>query len=107
LARSLRRARAPLTGESAIARISREDVASYLAERRGARPGEIAKALGVASGTVSAHLLRGKGTYFVSSGGDWFGRGDPKRGFNERRHGRVASAAAGAQGLGFARLRRR
>jgi DNA-directed RNA polymerase specialized sigma24 family protein len=76
----LRRARATLTGESPIGRISREDVASYLAEHPGVRPGEIAKALGVASGTVSAHLLRGKRTRFVSRGGEWFLRGERKRG---------------------------
>src|SRR6267378_2695340 len=43
----LRRARATLTGESPLGRISRDDVASYLAEHPGARPGEIGKALGV------------------------------------------------------------
>jgi CRP-like cAMP-binding protein len=76
----LRRARATLTGESPIGRISRDDVASYLAEHPGARPGEISKALGVASGTVSAHLLRGKQSRFVSRGGEWFLRERPKRG---------------------------
>jgi len=76
----LRRARATLTGESPIGRISREHVASYLSEHPGARPGEIAKALGVASGTVSAHLLRGKRTRFVSRDGEWFLREESKRG---------------------------
>ena len=76
----LRRARATLTGESPIGRISRDDVGSYLGEHPGARPGEIAKALGVASGTVSAHLLRGKQSRFVSRGGEWFLREQLKRG---------------------------
>jgi DNA-directed RNA polymerase specialized sigma24 family protein len=68
----LRKARATLTGESSTARISTEQVAAYLAEHPGAKPGDIAKALGVASGTVSAHLFRGKGTHFVSRGGSWY-----------------------------------
>jgi hypothetical protein len=77
----LRQARATLTGEHPLGRISREDVASYLAEHPGARPGEIGKALGVASGTVSAHLLRGKRSRrFVSRDGDWYLREQPNRG---------------------------
>jgi hypothetical protein len=77
----LRRARATLTGEDPSGRISRDDVASYLGEHPGAKPGEIGRALGVASGTVSAHLLRGKRSRrFVSRGGDWFLREQPKRG---------------------------
>lgn len=68
----LRRARATLTGESPLGQISREDVAAYLEEHPGAKPGEIASALGVASATVSAHLFRGKGSRFVSRGGEWF-----------------------------------
>jgi hypothetical protein len=77
----LRRARATLRGEDPSGRISRDDVASYLAEHPGAKPAEIGKALGVASGTVSAHLLRGKrGRRFVSRGGDWYLREQPHRG---------------------------
>jgi DNA-directed RNA polymerase specialized sigma24 family protein len=76
----LRRARATLTGESPLGQITKDDVAAYLAEHPGARPGEIANALGVASGTVSAHLFRGKRARFVSRGGEWFLREQPKRG---------------------------
>ncbi len=70
----LQRARANLLGEPPVAQISQEDVASYLAEHPGARPGEVARALGVSSGTVSAHLFRGKRSRFVSRGGDWYVR---------------------------------
>jgi DNA-directed RNA polymerase specialized sigma24 family protein len=73
----LRRARATLTGESSSARISSDEVAAYLAEHPGAKPGEIARALGVASGTVSAHLFRGKRAHFVSRGGSWYLRQAP------------------------------
>jgi DNA-directed RNA polymerase specialized sigma24 family protein len=76
----LRRARATLTGESPSGRISADDVAAYLAEHPGAKPGEIAKALGVASGTVSAHLFRGKRSRFVSRGGEWYLRNSGPRG---------------------------
>jgi CRP-like cAMP-binding protein len=76
----LRRARATLTGESLTGRISTDDVAAYLAEHPGAKPGEIASALGVASGTVSAHLFRGKRSRFVSRGGAWFLRSTGSRG---------------------------
>ncbi|TMK99479.1 MAG: winged helix-turn-helix transcriptional regulator [Actinobacteria bacterium] len=68
------RARATLLGEPAAGRVSQDDVASYLTEHPGARPGEIAKALGVASGTVSAHLFRGKRSRFSSRGGGWYVR---------------------------------
>jgi CRP-like cAMP-binding protein len=70
----LRRARAAITGESPKGRISTDDVAAYLAEHPGAKPGEIATGLGVASGTVSAHLFRGKRSRFVSRGGSWYVR---------------------------------
>jgi DNA-directed RNA polymerase specialized sigma24 family protein len=77
----LRRALATLRGEEASGRISKEQVASYLAEHPGAKPGEIGNALGVRSGTVSAHLARGKQSRrFVSRGGNWFLREQPKRG---------------------------
>ena len=68
----LLRARAALTGEPATTQVSQDDVAEYLEEHPGARPGEIANALGVASGTISAHLFRGKRTRFVSRGGGWY-----------------------------------
>jgi hypothetical protein len=64
-------ARAALTGEPATPQVSQDDVAGYLEEHPGARPGEIAKALGVSSGTISAHLFRGKHTRFVSRASGW------------------------------------
>jgi CRP-like cAMP-binding protein len=76
----LLRARATLLGEPPVAQVSQEDVASYLAEHPGARPGDVAKALGVSSGTVSAHLFRGKQSRFVSRGGDWYVREQTRRG---------------------------
>jgi DNA-binding transcriptional ArsR family regulator len=69
-----------LTGETPGGRISQDAVASYLAEHPGSKPGEIARALGVVAGTVSAHLARGKGTRFLSRGGSWYVREQPKRG---------------------------
>jgi hypothetical protein len=68
------RARATLLGEPPAAKVSQEDVAAYLVEHPGARPAQIAGALGVASGTVSAHLFRGKRSRFASRGGEWYVR---------------------------------
>jgi hypothetical protein len=76
----LRAARATLRGESALGRISQDDVSAYLAEHPGARPGEIANALGVSTNRVSAHLFRGKGSRFVSRRDGWYVREAPKRG---------------------------
>jgi hypothetical protein len=68
------RARATLLGEPPAAKVSQEDVAAYLAEHPAARPAQIAGALGVGAGTVSAHLFRGKRSRFVSRGGEWYVR---------------------------------
>src|ERR1700756_4993288 len=62
----LRAARATLMGETPARQITQDDVAAYLAENPGSRPGDIANALGVPSGRVSAHLYRAKTTRFVS-----------------------------------------
>ena len=66
------RARAAMTGESAVKQVSQEEVAQFLAEHPGARAGEIAEGLGVSSGRVSAHLFRGKHDRFVNRGGGWY-----------------------------------
>ena len=76
----LRAARATLRGESALGRISQDDVASYLAQHPGTRAGAIAEALGVSGNRVSAHLSRGKGSRFVSRRDGWYVREAPKRG---------------------------
>jgi DNA-directed RNA polymerase specialized sigma24 family protein len=68
----LRAARSTLLGESPPGQISQDDVASYLAEHPGSRPGQIAKALGVSSGRVSAHLYRAKTTRFASRSDAWY-----------------------------------
>jgi hypothetical protein len=67
----LRAARATLLGEGPSGQISQDDVAAYLAEHPGSRPRQIAEALGVDPGRVSAHLFRGKRTRFVSRGDGW------------------------------------
>jgi DNA-directed RNA polymerase specialized sigma24 family protein len=76
----LRAARATLLGESPTGQISQDDVAAYLTEHPGSRPGEIAKALGVSAGRVSAHLYRAKTTRFVSRQDGWYLREKPTRG---------------------------
>jgi DNA-binding transcriptional ArsR family regulator len=73
----LRAARATLLGESPVGQITQDDVAAYLAEHPGSRPGEIAKALGVTQGRVSAHLYRAKTTRFVSRSDGWHLREKP------------------------------
>jgi hypothetical protein len=70
----LLKARATVLGEAHAGQISQEDVAGYLAEHPGSRPGDIAKHFGVSSGRVSAHLFRGKSSRFLSRGGDWYVR---------------------------------
>jgi DNA-directed RNA polymerase specialized sigma24 family protein len=68
----LRAARATLLGESPTGQITQDQVASYLAEHPGSRSGEIARALGVSSGRVSAHLYRAKETRFESRSDGWY-----------------------------------
>jgi len=67
----LRAARATLLGEGPAGQISQDDVAAYVGEHPGARPAEIAAALSVSAGRVSAHLFRGKTTRFVRRGEGW------------------------------------
>ncbi len=76
----LRAARATLLGEGPAGQIAQDDVAGYLAEHPGSRPGEIARALGVSSGRVSAHLYRAKSTRFVSRADGWYLRERPAKG---------------------------
>jgi DNA-binding MarR family transcriptional regulator len=76
----LRAARATLLGETTTGQVTQDDVASYLAEHPGSRPRQIAEALGVSSGRVSAHLYRAKTTRFVSRGDGWHLREPRKRG---------------------------
>jgi len=67
----LRAARATLLGEGPAGQISQDDIAAYLAEHPGSRPRQIAEALGVTAGRVSAHLFRGKDKRFVSRSDGW------------------------------------
>ena len=53
-------------------RVTRGDVAAYLAAAPGSRAGEIARALGTTQQIVSAHLYRGKREEFDNRGGRWF-----------------------------------
>jgi DNA-directed RNA polymerase specialized sigma24 family protein len=76
----LRAARSTLLGESPTGQITQDDVAAYLAEHPGSRPGQIADALGVSSGRVSAHLYRAKTTRFVSRDDGWYLREKPAGG---------------------------
>ena len=71
----LRAARATLLGEGPAGQISQDDVAAYLGEHPGSRPRQIAQALGVSAGRVSAHLYRAKTTRFVSRSDGWYLRG--------------------------------
>jgi hypothetical protein len=70
----LRAARATLLGAGPAGQVSQEDVAAYVAKHPGSRPRDIAAALGVSSGRVSAHLFRGKTSRFVSRDGGWYVR---------------------------------
>jgi DNA-directed RNA polymerase specialized sigma24 family protein len=72
----LRAARSTLLGESPTGQISQDQIAAYLTEHPGSKAGEIAQALGVTSGRVSAHLYRAKTTRFVSRKDGWYLR-DP------------------------------
>ncbi len=65
-------ARATLLGESPTGQITQDQVADFLAEHPGSRPRQIAQALGVSSGRVSAHLYRAKTTRFVSRSDGWY-----------------------------------
>jgi len=76
----LRAARSTLLGESHTGQISQDDIAAYLAEHPGSRPGAIAEALGVSSGRVSAHLYRAKTARFVSRSDGWYLRENPGSG---------------------------
>ena len=61
-----------LLGEGPPEQITQDEVAAYLAEHPGSRPGEIAAALKVPPGRVSAHLYRAKATRFVSRAEGWY-----------------------------------
>jgi hypothetical protein len=76
----LRSARATLLGESPAGQITQDQVAEYLAEHPGAKPGQIAEALGVTPGRVSAHLYRAKTTRFLSRRDGWYLREKPAKG---------------------------
>ena len=67
----LRSARATLLGEKPTGQVSQQDIASYLQEHPGSRPREIAAALGVDAGRVSAHLYRAKTTRFIKHADGW------------------------------------
>jgi len=82
----LRAARSTLLGESPTGQISQDQVAAYLAEHPGSKAGEIADALGVTSGRVSAHLYRAKTTRFVSRKDDGWHLREP--GTKDRRGAR-------------------
>jgi hypothetical protein len=69
--RRLLAARSTLLGEGPSGQITQEDVAGYLAEHPGSRPRQIAMALGVSAGRVSAHLSRGRTTRFESRSDGW------------------------------------
>jgi hypothetical protein len=73
----LRAARATLLGETPTGNVSQDDIAAYLAEHPGSRPREIAGALGVSAGRISAHLYRAKRTRFVSRPDGWYLRDHP------------------------------
>lgn len=76
----LRAARSTLLGESPTGQISQDDVAAYLGEHPGSRPGQIAEALGVSPGRVSAHLYRAKTTRFLSRSDGWYLLEQPAKG---------------------------
>ncbi len=64
-------ARSTLLGEGPAGQITQDDVAGYLEEHPGSRPRQIAMALGVTSGRISAHLSRGRRTRFESRPSGW------------------------------------
>ena len=65
-------ARSTMLGEGPAGQITQDDVAGYLAEHPGSRPRQIAMALGVSAGRVSAHLSRGRRTRFESRPDGWY-----------------------------------
>ncbi|HTZ62762.1 MAG TPA: hypothetical protein VMB51_01515 [Solirubrobacteraceae bacterium] len=73
----LHAARATLLGETPTGNVSQDDIAAYLTEHPGSRPREIAAALGVSAGRISAHLYRAKRTRFVSRPDGWYLRERP------------------------------
>jgi hypothetical protein len=75
--RRLLAARSTLLGEGPSGQITQDDVAAYLAEHPGSRPRQIALALGVSAGRVSAHLSRGRSTRFASRADGWHVRERP------------------------------
>jgi hypothetical protein len=81
----LRAARATLLGERPAGQISQDDVAAYLAEHPGSRPRQIAQALGVSAGRVSAHLYRAKTTRFASRSDGWYLREGASKGASRGR----------------------
>lgn len=74
----LRAARATLLGQTPTGLVSQDDIAGYLAEHPGSKPRDIAAALGVSAGRVSAHLYRAKTTRFISRQDGWHLRKPPK-----------------------------
>ncbi|HEV2945266.1 MAG TPA: hypothetical protein VGX26_09155 [Solirubrobacteraceae bacterium] len=72
----LQAARDALTAEGRP-KITREDVAAYLAEHGRSRPAVIARAFKVPVETISTHLYRGKHTLFVSGEDGWDVRDRP------------------------------
>jgi hypothetical protein len=69
--RRLLAARSTLLGEGPSGQITKDDVAAYLAEHPGSAPRQIALALGVSAGRVSAHLSRGRTTRFARRADGW------------------------------------
>jgi hypothetical protein len=53
-------------------RVSKGDVAAYLAKNPGSSPAEIALALGVPATNVSSHLYRGRHTRYEHRGDAWY-----------------------------------
>jgi DNA-directed RNA polymerase specialized sigma24 family protein len=72
-------ARATLLGERPTGQISQQHIAEFLREHPGSKPREIAAALGVDAGRVSAHLYRAKTTAFVKKPDGWHLRAKGKR----------------------------
>jgi hypothetical protein len=69
----LRGDREPSERESILRpRVTREAVFDYLTRNPGSRAGEVAAGLGVGQSAISAHLHRGKGRLFATSGGRWY-----------------------------------
>jgi DNA-directed RNA polymerase specialized sigma24 family protein len=67
----LQAARATLLGQTPTGQIAQQDIATYLQGHPGSKPREIAQALGVDAGRVSAHLYRAKTTRFIKRGEGW------------------------------------